>query len=146
MFLGKNKIIGVGMALSGAVHEYDGFREPDRLAQLMADAAMRRGVADVSNTAGAALDQHAGASDRGSETFGSHIHHTHRSRNIRLAYTSRRAGVPQIFPTSVQLSGTVASGCAGVAVSHPLCRLLGTECGGEVIKTLGTVNIDLCAF
>ena len=32
------------MVLSGAVHEYDGFREPDRLAQLMADAAMRRGV------------------------------------------------------------------------------------------------------
>ena len=32
------------LVLSGAVHEYDGFREPDRLAQLMADAAMRRGV------------------------------------------------------------------------------------------------------
>ena len=44
MFLGKNKVIGVGMVLSGAVNEYDGFREPDRLAQLMADAAMRRGV------------------------------------------------------------------------------------------------------
>jgi hypothetical protein len=44
MSLGKNKIIGVGMVLSGSVHEYDGFREPDRLVQLMADAAMRRGV------------------------------------------------------------------------------------------------------
>jgi hypothetical protein len=31
MSLGKNKIIGVGMVLSGSVHEYDGFREPDRL-------------------------------------------------------------------------------------------------------------------
>ena len=111
------------LVLSGAVHEYDGFREPDRLAQLMADAAMRRGVADISNTAGAALDQHAGASDRGSETFGSHIHHTHRSRDIRLAYTPRRAGVPQIFSTSVQLSGAAASGCDGVAVSHSLGRL-----------------------
>ena len=33
----------LGMA-STPLHEYDGFREPDRLAQLMADAAMRRGA------------------------------------------------------------------------------------------------------
>jgi uncharacterized SAM-binding protein YcdF (DUF218 family) len=32
------------LVLSGAVHEYDGFRGPDRLAQLMADAAMCQGV------------------------------------------------------------------------------------------------------